>query len=363
MRVVSENTARQQDTAGCSELSAVLLDLAPDGILAIDESGRIARINAVAARLLGGRSAELEGLNLIDLLRPSVRGDGMAWLRDVQGRGGVADVCVSRADGSLASLQLAVRAIQFEGRILFACYLRETHGRRRGDPITQIASQCRQRAHAPDRRRTPSSGLEPLVQVVVEDSVFRLAMTDLLQRCGWKAEGMASLDALLASPSARVPGCVVFDAESRTFDAVALRGRMVEFTWQPVIFIARNGGLPPALRAMRVGAFDVLPKPPPDNVLLAATRSAIAFSTSELERTAVAHSIEARFLSLTSREQDVMRGVVSGLLNKQVAAELGIAEITVKAHRGRVMRKMHAHSLAELVNFSAILGVTASWAR
>jgi FixJ family two-component response regulator len=111
---------------------------------------------------------------------------------------------------------------------------------------------------------------------------------------------------------------------------------------------------------MKSGAFEVLTKPLSDNLLLSAIRGAIVLSRSEMERIAVVRAVEERYLALTPREREVMRGVVAGMLNKQVAAELGISEVTVKAHRGHLMRKMQARSLAELVNFVAILGLAAS---
>jgi PAS domain S-box-containing protein len=362
MQVESAHVARELHILAQGEMSAALVDVAPVGILAVDEAGRVATVNVVAARLLGHACADIEGRNLIDLLRPSVRGDGMAWLRDVQGQSGFADVCALRADGALASLQLAVRAIQFEGRLMFACYLRETRRRRRGDRDATIATRREQRVGAPDRRRARmSAGIEPIVYVVEGDASLRASLAGMLQRCGWKVEGFAAAHTFLAHAHPCVPGCAVLDVELPDLDGLALQARMAaDCASLPIIFITSHSDVPTSVRAMKAGAFEFFTKPLSENAVLAAIRDAITFSTSALEHAAAARALEARYASLTPRERDVMRGVVSGLLNKQVAAELGISEITVKAHRGRAMRKMQARSLAELVNLAAMLGLASS---
>lgn len=343
-------------------ISAALVDVAPDGILAIDESGRVATVNVVAARLLGHACADIEGQSFIDLLRPSVRGDGMAWLRDVVEQGGFSDVCALRADGALASLQLAVRGIRSEGRIMFACYLRETRCRRRGDSDTSTALQRQQRVGAPDERHVQEcAGVEPIVYVVDGDASIRASLARMLQRCPWKVETFAATHSFLAHAHPCVPGCAILDLEFPDLDGFALQARLAaDCAALPIIVITSHGDVPTSVRAMKAGAFEFFIKPLSESTVLTAIRDAIACSTSTLERARQLRAIEARYLSLTPRERDVMRGVIAGLLNKQVAAELGISEITVKAHRGRAMRKMQAHSLAELVNLAGVLDLASS---
>lgn len=364
MQVASNPVAIELRIRAQGEMSAALVELAPDGILAIDESGRVATVNAVAARLLGHACADIAGRNFIDLLRPSVHGDSMAWLHDVQAQGGFAGVCALRADGALAPLQLAVRAIQFEGRLMLGCYLRETHGHRRGDPDATFATRREQYIGAPDQRYAQmSTGVEPIVYVVDDDSSVRASLAGMLQRCGWKVESYATAHTFLAHAKPCVPGCAVLDVELPDLDGLALQERMpTDCASLPIIFVTSHGDVPTSVRAMKAGAFEFFTKPLSENDLLTSIRGAIAFSTSALKHAAVARAVEARYASLTPRERDVMHGVVSGLLNKQVAAELGISEITVKAHRGRVTRKMQAHSVAELVNLGTMLGLASSHA-
>lgn len=341
------------------DMSGALLDLAPDGILAVSESGRIETANAMAARLLGYERVDFVGLNLIDLLRPSVRGDGVAWLRDVQGRGDFADVCVLRADATLAQLQLAVRAIKFEGEVVFACYLRETGCDRPGVSNATLSTrpQCLEVSEWYGERRTDS---DPTVYIVISNSSLRSSLVELLERCGWKVQAFDAASGFLARKRDGIAHCAVLDVELPDLDNRALQSCMEEaHASLPIILIASNPDGATIARCMRAGAFGLFTTPLAENEFLASIHDAIAKSTSALAQAAVARALGARYMSLTPRERDVMRGVVSGLLNKQVAAELGISEITVKAHRGRVMRKMQSHSLAELVNFATALGVAA----
>jgi len=195
----------------------------------------------------------------------------------------------------------------------------------------------------------------PIVFVVDDDVSVRESL-ELLIRCeGWQPTTFASAQEFLACPRALVPSCLVLDVSLPGLNGLELQKRVAERTDMPIIFITGYGDVPMTVQAMKAGAVEFLTKPFNDDVLLTAIRAA-------LERSRVALSLEAemrvlrdRYASLSQREQQVMVLVVSGLLNKQVAGELGISEITVKAHRGKVMQKMKADSLADLVKIAARL--------
>ena len=219
-----------------------------------------------------------------------------------------------------------------------------------------------QRGNAPDRRRANALAMaQPVVHVVDGDASVRHSLSALIRAVGWRAEVFATARAFLAYPRASVPGCVLLELTLPDIDGLTLQEYIAaDRPSLPIIFITSHGDVPTSVRAMKAGAFEFLVKPLAKEALLPAIRDAIAFSKSSLERAAIARALDALYASLTPREREVLRGVATGLLNKQVAAELGISEITVKAHRGRVMRKMQAHSLAELVNLVSVLGVLAS---
>lgn len=203
----------------------------------------------------------------------------------------------------------------------------------------------------------PVSKTIPIVFVVDDDISVRESL-ELLLRCeGWEAETYASAHEFLSRPRPAVPSCLVLDVSLPGLNGLDLQKRLaVERTDMPIMFITGYGDVPTSVRAMKAGAVEFLTKPFKHNVLVDAIRESLDRSRLALAREMEMHALWNRYRSLTRRERQVMALVVSGLLNKQVGGELGISEITVKAHRGQVMQKMQAGSLADLVRISARLG-------
>jgi FixJ family two-component response regulator len=200
------------------------------------------------------------------------------------------------------------------------------------------------------------SDVAPIVFVVDDDISVRESLESLIRCEGWQPEIFASAQEFLDYPRVHIPNCLVLDVSLPGLNGLDLQNLVAgERADMPIIFITGHGDVPMTVQAMKAGAVEFLTKPFNDDVLLTAVRAA-------LERSRVALSLEAemrvlrdRYASLSQRERQVMELVVSGLLNKQVGGELGISEITVKAHRGKVMQKMKADSLADLVKMSARL--------
>jgi FixJ family two-component response regulator len=196
----------------------------------------------------------------------------------------------------------------------------------------------------------------PIVFVVDDDISVRESLESLIRCAGWQPETFASAQEFLSRPRVLAPSCLVLDVGLPDLNGLDLQKRVaVDRTDMPIIFITGYGDVPMTVRAMKAGAVEFLTKPFGDDVLLSAIRHAIERSHIALRHEAETRALRDCHASLSRREREVMALVVSGLLNKQVGGELGISEITVKAHRGRVMRKMQAGSLADLVNMAARL--------
>ncbi len=199
----------------------------------------------------------------------------------------------------------------------------------------------------------------PIVFVVDDDISVRESLESLIGFAGWQVEIFASAREFLARPPARVPSCLILDVNLPDLSGLDLQRLVaVDRIDMPIIFITGYGDVPMSVRAMKAGAAEFLMKPFSDEILLDAIRDAIARSRAVLAQEAELRTLRDRYASLTPREQEVMALVVTGLLNKQVGGELGISEITVKAHRGRMMQKMQAASLADLVGMAAKLRVS-----
>jgi FixJ family two-component response regulator len=201
--------------------------------------------------------------------------------------------------------------------------------------------------------------MTPVVFVVDDDVSVRESLELLIRFAGWQPETFASAQEFLDRPRLTVPSCLVLDMSLPDLNGLDLQKRIIDRTDMPIIFITGHGDVPMTVRAMKAGAVEFLTKPFDDEVLLSAIRNAIERSESALGDEANMRVLRERYALLSPREREVMSLVVSGLLNKQVGGELGISEITVKAHRGRVMQKMKAASLADLVTMAARLRLPA----
>jgi len=201
----------------------------------------------------------------------------------------------------------------------------------------------------------------PIVFVVDDDASVRRSLELLIRSAGWQPETFASAQEFLSHPRVLAPSCLILDVTLPDLNGLDLQKRVaVDRIDMPIIFITGYGDVPMTVQAMKAGAVEFLTKPFSGDVLLNAIRHAIERSRTALDREAETQALRGCYASLSGRERDVMALVVSGLLNKQVGAELGISEITVKAHRGKVMRKMKADSLADLVTMAARLRVASA---
>jgi FixJ family two-component response regulator len=213
---------------------------------------------------------------------------------------------------------------------------------------------------AHDRTSIPSSPVikKPVVFVVDDDVSVRESLELLIHSAGWEPTLFESAREFLSHPRVNSPACLVLDVNMPGLNGLDLQ-RLIssDRIRTPIIFITGFGDVPITVRAMKEGAFEFLTKPIDTTALLNAIRSALQHSAAILREDEELARLERCYQALSRREREVMAFVVKGLLNKQVAFELNISEITVKAHRGQVMRKMNARSLPELVNMAARLGI------
>jgi FixJ family two-component response regulator len=225
------------------------------------------------------------------------------------------------------------------------------------DGMQSATTGCRV-LEAPSTRRSVMSEVKPTVFVVDDDVSVREALDALIGTAGWEVQSFASAEAFLACPPASGPNCLVLDVGLPDLNGLDLQARVAgERSEMPIIFITGYGDVPMSVRAMKAGAVEFLTKPFSEDELLGAIEAALDRSRETVGDQAARQVLRDRYASLSKREREVMDLVVTGLLNKQVGGELGISEITVKAHRGKMMEKMQARSLPDLVNISARLGL------
>ena len=210
--------------------------------------------------------------------------------------------------------------------------------------------------HGPMSRSGPASQVTPLVFVVDDDASVRESLKLLIESAGWQSETFGSGQEFLARPRVLAPSCLVLDVVLPDLNGCDLQKIIADRADMPIIFITGYGDVPTIVRAMKAGAVDFFTKPLVGDVLLSAIRNALDRSCAALGDAEHLRALRDSYASLSRREREVMALVVAGRLNKQAGGELGISEITVKAHRGRMMRKMNADSLPELVRMAGRLG-------
>ena len=210
----------------------------------------------------------------------------------------------------------------------------------------------------PKSSREPAGATEPIVFVIDDDASMRRALTNLFQSVGLKVEVFGSAPEMLRSKLPDVASCLVLDIRLPGLSGLDFQTELAKANIHiPIIFMTGHGDIPMSVRAMKGGAVDFLTKPFRDQDMLDAVVTAIERDRKRREVEKVVANLNALFETLTSREREILAFVASGLMNKQIAAELGLAEITVKIHRGHIMKKMGARSLADLVRKAETLGI------
>jgi FixJ family two-component response regulator len=199
--------------------------------------------------------------------------------------------------------------------------------------------------------------LDHMIYIVDDDLSMREAVQDLLASAGFACTTFGSAAEYLASHKPEAPSCIVLDVSLPDINGLDLQRQLADSQHPPIVFITGYGDVPSSVQAMKAGAVDFLSKPFKEAELLAAVNSALARDREARLASAEYKELRERYDSLTRREREVMTLVISGLLNKQAAARLGISEVTLQIHRGQVMRKMMARSLSELVRMSTTLGI------
>ncbi|WP_285415162.1 response regulator transcription factor [Pseudomonas sp. efr-133-TYG-5] len=208
---------------------------------------------------------------------------------------------------------------------------------------------------------SPQALKEPLVYVVDDDESMRLALDGLLRSIGLQVKTFESSQDFLASAQRDVPGCLILDVRLRGESGLAFQEQMEKSGVRtPIVFMTGHGDIAMTVKAMKAGAVDFLAKPFRDQDMLDAVASALARDSERLRLEQSGAALRDAFAALTQREREVLRFVISGLMNKQIAAQLNLSEVTVKVHRGQVMKKLGARSVADLVRMAESLGVEPS---
>ena len=208
--------------------------------------------------------------------------------------------------------------------------------------------------------RKPSEP-DAVIAIVDDDPSAREGLQTLLRSAGWKVEAFVSAQEFLGRRGAEAPSCLILDLQLPGLSGLDLQKQMAQVGLEiPIVFLTGHGNIPASVQAMKAGAVEFLTKPLDAEQLFQAIQEAIERDRRTRQQHAEMRQLRERYESLTPREQQVMREVISGLLNKQIAAELNITEFTVKIHRGHVMRKMRAGSLADLVRMAEALGIRSS---